>query len=123
MDTDLLRAKGAEPANIRVASVRDYALRIGQRATLVPSPGKRAFGILMDLMQDDIANLYSEASVRAYRPEAVLAHVADGSAIPALCFNLVEPPGAGEANGEYAAKLRALAEKLRLPSEYIESIH
>lgn len=51
-----------------------------------------------------------------------LAELNDGSPIPALCFNLLEPPGAEEANPEYAAKLRDLAGRLRLPSDYVESI-
>jgi hypothetical protein len=34
MDVDLLRSKGAQPENPRLASVSGFALRIGQRATL-----------------------------------------------------------------------------------------
>ncbi|HEX2715123.1 MAG TPA: hypothetical protein VHM88_23325, partial [Candidatus Acidoferrales bacterium] len=71
---------------------------------------------------NEIDRLYSEASVSAYRPEAVTAELADGSRIPALCFNLVEPPSPEERNAEYAAKLRALAFRLELPSDYVDSI-
>ena len=122
MDADLLRAKGASPMNIRAASVPGFALRIGQRATLVRNPAACSYGILMDLTHAEIEQLYCESSVRAYRPEAVLAELGDGSRIPALCFNLVTPPGPEEANLEYAAKLRDLASRLELPQDYIESI-
>lgn len=122
MDADLLRAKGAEPVKIRPASVPGFALRIGQRATLLPHPGARAYGMLMELTHAEIERLYSEASVSVYRPEAVLTELADGSRVPALCFNLIVPPGPEEANAEYAAKLRDLARRLGLPSEYVESI-
>lgn len=122
MDADLLRTKGAQPVNIRPASLSGFALRIGQRATLLPSRDARAHGILMQLTHPEIEQLYSEASVRAYRPEAVLAELNDGSRIPALCFNLLEPPSPQEANSEYAAKLRDLARRLGLPSDYVASI-
>jgi len=65
---------------------------------------------------------YSESRVRAYRPEAVLSDLADGSRIPALCFNLIVPPGPDEGNSEYAGKLRDLARRLGLPSDYVEGI-
>ncbi len=45
-----------------------------------------------------------------------------GSRIPALCFNLLEPPRADEANSEYASKLRDLALRLGLPSDYVDTI-
>jgi hypothetical protein len=122
MDAELLCTKGAHPVNIRPACVSGFALRIGQRATLLGNPRARAHGIVMELTHVEIEHLYSEASVRAYRPEAVLAELTDGSRVPALCFNLLVPPGPEEANSEYAAKLRALARRLGLPSDYVESI-
>jgi hypothetical protein len=122
MDSDLLRAKGVEPAKIRPACVLRFALRIGQRATLLPNPGATAYGFLMELTHEEIERLYSEASVRAYRPEAVLCELGDGSHVPALCFNLAVPPSPEEANSEYAAKLRDLARRLGLPAHYVERI-
>jgi hypothetical protein len=123
MDAGLLRAKGANPVNIRLACVPGYALRIGQRATLIENNQARSYGMLMELTHDEIEQLYSEASVRAYRPEAVLTELSDRSRLPALCFNLVVPPGPEEANSEYASKLRTLARQLGLPAHYVESIH
>ena len=122
MDADVLRTKGANPVSIRPASVPGFALRIGQRATMLRTPNARVYGILMELSHVEIEQLYSEASVRVYRPEAVLAELADGSCVPALCFNLLEPPAPEEANSEYAAKLRDLSHRLGLPSSYVESI-
>ncbi len=122
MDADLLRTKGAHPVNVRPACVSGFALRIGQRATLLEIPNARAYGILMELTHDEIELLYSEASVRAYHPEAVLAELTDSSQVPALCFNLLVPPGPEEVNAEYATKLRDLARGLGLPSDYVEAI-
>lgn len=122
MDADALKAKGVNPTNIRKASVPGFALRIGQRATLLRNPDGLAHGILMELTHTEVEQLYSEASVRAYRPEAVLCELNDGSRIPALCFNLLEAPRADEANSEYASKLRDLAIRLGFPSSYVDSI-
>jgi gamma-glutamyl AIG2-like cyclotransferase len=122
MDAELLQSKGVDAANIRRARLPGYELRIGARATLVQKPGACAYGILVGLTHAQIAQLYSESSVAAYRPEPVQAELADGSSVAALCFNLVEPPPATDRNPEYAAKLRALAEKLQLPADYIAGI-
>jgi hypothetical protein len=122
MDREFLREKGFAPTNERVASVQGFALRIGQRATLVPSANHVTYGVVMSLSHDDIDALYSETSVSIYRPEAVLAQYSDGTLAPALCFNLPLPPGPNEHNTEYAARLRALADQLGLPADYVASI-
>ena len=122
MDAELLRSKGAHPENIRTAAVSGFELRIGQRATLLRKAGTCAWGMLMQLTHSEVEQLYSEPSVQVYRPEAVLVQVSDGSVLPALCFNLVNPPSPEENNPEYAAKLKQLAIRLRLPSDYIEGI-
>ncbi len=122
MDVDLLLSQGAHPTQPRPASVPGFALRIGQRATLIRNAESSAHGIIMELSHGEIEQLYSEASVSVYRPEAVLAQLADGSYIPALCFNLVVPPAPEEANADYATKLRELARRLKLSRRYVESI-
>lgn len=122
MDVDALRSKGVFPTDPRAASVAGYAIRIGHRATLFPERRSSAHGLLMDLTHAEIELLYSAPGLEAYRPEAVAATVAEGPATPALCFNLVTPPSVGEANPEYAAKLRDLATRVHLPPEYVEQI-
>ena len=122
MDQELLIAKGARPTNIRLASVRDYALRIGERAALVREHSARVYGVVMSLSHDELDKLYSEPGLRAYRPEPVLADTSNGEVIAALCYNLVEPPSNDEHNPEYASKLRLVAQRIGLPAEYIASI-
>ena len=122
MDAEALRSKGLHPANSRLASVAGMALRIGQRATLVPDPAGSVYGFVMGLSHEEIDALYAEPSVAEYRPEPVIAELADRSLVPALCFNLPPAKASAEANPEYAAKLRALAARLGLPRDYIASI-
>jgi Gamma-glutamyl cyclotransferase, AIG2-like len=122
MDADLLRTKGVNPINVRPASVPGFALRIGRRATLIRLPTSVVHGMLMELTHAELEQLYSDPTVRVYRPEAVLCELNDSSPVPALCFNLLEPPRAEEANSEYAAKLRDLADRLGLPSDYVNRI-
>jgi hypothetical protein len=122
MDQDLLRSKGLEPEGGEVASVPGFTLRIGQRAALVPDRAGRAHGVVMSLTLAELERLYSEPSVQAYQPQAVLAHLASGGIIAALCYNLPEPPAANEHNPEYATKLRAVAQKVGLPAQYVASL-
>ena len=122
MDPQLLEGKGATPRDVRLATVRGFALRIGARAAMVPTPSAQVHGAVMTLTHADIERLYAEPSVQAYRPEAVLADLADGTTIAALCYNLPVPPSPDERNTEYAHKLRAVARRIGLPSDYVASI-
>lgn len=122
MDADVLREAGTKPSNFRRAYVDDFALRIGQRATLVPSPGARAYGMLISLSNQDLETLYSTPGLEAYRSEQVIAHTLEGEAVPALCYNLLEAPEQHERNPEYAARLKRVLKDLGFPAEYVESI-
>jgi hypothetical protein len=122
MDSQLLEGKGIRPVDIRLATVPGFSLRIGTRAALVPTPAGEVHGVLMKLSHADLAKLYSEPGVQAYRPEAVLAIAGNGEAVAALCYNLPEPPSPEERNAEYASKLRSLARRVGLPSDYVASI-
>lgn len=121
MDPDLLRGQGLDPAQPRIAYVKDMELRIAARAALVPKPGAVAYGMLIGLTQDEIFSLYSEESVAAYRPEAVLACTARGEAVPALCYNLPSV-GTEPTNTAYAQRLREVGRKVGLPEEYLASL-
>ncbi|HEY0319885.1 MAG TPA: gamma-glutamylcyclotransferase family protein [Pyrinomonadaceae bacterium] len=122
MDESLLREKGMSPENRRLASVENFSLVIGVRATLVQCPGRTVHGVLFSLTHTEVDALYSEASVSVYRPEALLAQLEDGSVRPALCFNLPAPPSTDERNPQYASKLVELAERIGLPPGYVSSI-
>ena len=122
MDSDILAESGIVAASPRHAYVDDYALRIGRRATLIPTAGARAYGMVFALSHNDLDTLYTAPGLEQYRPEAVLAHTLQGEAAPALCYNLREAPGPDEANAEYAARLRAALEKLGFPPDYIASV-
>ena len=122
MDDTLLREKGMNPFNRRLASVENFSLAIGARASMVPNQGNVVYGVLFSLSHAEVDALYSDESVRVYRPESVLSKLADGSLVPALCFNLPVPPSAEEKNPQYASKLRELAARIGLPQNYVSSI-
>ena len=122
MDEEILRAKGIDVERSELAAVDGLALRIGQRAAVAPTPGGRVHGVVFSLTLSELDRLYSEPSVQAYRPQAVLAQLASGGVIAALCYSLPQPPSPTERNPEYAAKLRAVAQKVGLPVEYVASI-
>jgi hypothetical protein len=122
MDQELLRAKGVQPELVERASLPGMSLRIGQRAALVPAPGKEVHGVIMSLTLADLERLYSEPSVAMYRPQAVLVRPESGGVIAALSYNLPDPPIAGVRNPEYAAKLRDVARRVGLPEDYVAGI-
>ncbi len=122
MDEALLQSKRINQPNLRVAAVSGFHLRIGQRATLVPDQKGLVFGVIATLTHKEIVQLYAEPSVQDYQPEAVVANLVDGGSLPALCFNLVNPPASDEHNPEYGRKLRELAEQLGFPAKYVTSI-
>ena len=59
MDDSLLREKGINPVNRRMASVENCSLVIGARATLVPCPGRTVHGVLFSLTHVEVDALYS----------------------------------------------------------------
>ena len=122
MDAELLRSKGLRPEGGELASVVGVALRVGQRAALVPEAGARVHGLVFSLTLSELERLYADPSVQAYVPQPVLAELAGGGVIAALCYNLPRPPAATERNPEYLAKLRALGQRVGLPAEYVASL-
>ena len=122
MDTDALRQIGIEPRNPRLAYVKDFALRIGQRATLVPSIGARSYGMLIAITHAELHQLYGAPGLEHYRQEAVLAQSLDGTTFPALCYNLLEVPQPHERNPQYALRLQEVLHRLGFPADYVSSI-
>ena len=122
MDADVLSESGVAPTNPRRAYVEDFALRIGHRATLVPSVGSRAYGMLFALTHSEVERLYTAPGLEHYRPEAVLALPLEGTPAPALCFNLREAPSPHERNPEYAARLQRALSKLDFPQQYVAGV-
>jgi len=122
MDVDVLRESKVAPSNPRRAYVADFALRIGQRATLLPAAGARAYGMLIALTHRELERLYTAPGLEQYRPEAVLAQTLGGTLVPALCYNLREAPAAQERNPDYATRLQGVLSKLNFPPEYIAAV-
>ena len=122
MDVDVLRKSGVEPTNSRRALVPNFALLIGQRATLVAAAEARGYGMLMSLSHVELARLYGAPGLEQYHPEAVLVQTLTGVTTAALCYNLIEAPGPDERNPEYAIRLQEVLRKLVFPPEYVASV-
>jgi hypothetical protein len=122
MDVDVLQEGGVAPVNPRRAFVEGFALRIGQRATLLPLAGAHAYGVIFALTHAELERLYAAPGLDQYRPEAVLAQTLEGTPVPALCYNLRLAPRPDERNPEYAARLQRVLSKLDFPREYVASV-
>jgi hypothetical protein len=123
MDVVALRELGVEPVDPRPAYVEELALRIGKRATLLPSPGARAYGMVIALTHAELDRLYGSPGLDQYRAEAVVARLLNGGAVPALCYNLLAEPRADEKNPDYALRLQKTLQRLGcFPAAYVDSV-
>ena len=123
MDRALLERQGLHPEPIGPAVLPDYRIHIGERATLLPAEGERAYGIVMALSDTEASALYAEPSVRAYRPERVRAVLLEGDeVVEADCYNLPPELGLAGSNPAYATKLSRLVERLGFDAAYVREI-
>jgi len=122
MDPDLLVGKGIPPRDPRRAIAESYALRIGQRATLVPESGARAHGMVYALTRAELDRLYSQPGLEDYRAEPIAVRGYDGSTRTAMCYNLAAAPRPGHASADYAARLREVLNRLGFPPEYASGV-
>jgi hypothetical protein len=121
MDINLLRTKGIEPSNPRKGYLDHYTLKIGDRASLVPLRTARAYGILMNINDGLVRQLYSESSVSDYVPEVVHVITETGEIFKAICYNL-PPTSLKGFNASYAHSLQDLAKSLGFPEDYVRQI-
>lgn len=121
MDEAVLAAQGIEPSEVEIGFVDDFGLRIGERATLVRCPGRRAYGAMMSISSSEAAELYSAESVADYLPVPVIVQLKDGIKVEAMCFILPDDDVTGT-NREYADSLLELAIRKGLPESYLDEI-
>ncbi len=121
MDVTILRKNGIKPSNPRKGYLNDYALKIGNRASLIPCKNEKSYGIVMTIDNDAIYNLYAEASVADYIPEEVNIITTTNDSIMATCYNL-PPELLTGTNESYAISLYKLAKREGFPDDYLEKI-
>jgi len=122
MDRSLLTEKGLHPEIAGPAVLPDYRLHIGERATLLPSASSRAYGIVMELEDQEASALYSEPSVSEYRRECVqVMFLRTNEAVKVYCYNLPRALVTG-VNPVYATELAKLVESLEFDATYVEEI-
>ena len=121
MDESYLASRGIRPRSSRFGHVEGFCLHIGERATLLPEPSSRSYGLLMELAKNQVTALYADKTVCDYVAEPVVVHLADGRQLAAVCYNLPAAKLTGR-NPEYAAALLALASRLGMPAWYLARI-
>jgi len=121
MDETILLKNGIKPSNLRRGYLNDYALKIGNRASLIPCKDEKSYGIVMTIDNDAIHNLYAEASVADCIPEEVSIITSTNDSIAATCYNLPSKSITGT-NVLYAASLYKLAKQEGFPDDYLEKI-
>ena len=123
MDRSLLAEKGLHPETLGPAVLSHYRIHIGERATLLPSASSRAYGIVMELSDQEARMLYAEPSVREYKRERVQVELFHSNeVVEAYCYNLPRDLGLAGANRAYANELSRLAAALEFDSAYVQEI-
>lgn len=121
MDRTILMKNGIQPSNPRKGYLDDYALKIGDRASLIPCKDERCYGMVMTIDSHALQKLYAQPSVADYLPEDVFVITEKGEGVRAACYNLPAESLSGT-NELYAASLYKLAEKLGFPPDYLQKI-
>ena len=121
MDEDILLKNGIHASNLRKGYINNYTLKIGNRASLMPYDGEKAYGIVMTVNAKDIVSLYAEKSVADYLPEELQAITHVNDVLKVTCYNLPKNLLSGT-NRKYAQSLYDLAVKLDFPEQYVNLI-
>lgn len=122
MDRARLESQGLQPTVLGAAVLRDYRIQIGARATLLRAASRRAYGIVMELADEDARALYSDESVREYVAERVQVELLETSAVvEADCYNLPESL-LGGTNPAYATELARLTASFGFEQAYVDEI-
>lgn len=111
MGPEILKQKGVEPRNPRIATAHGYKLKIGNKATLLRDTGACAYGMVYSLTHAEIDSLYWGAGLTEYAAEALQVKVGSDDVV-VLCCNLITPPEEDESNPEYQAKLSETMDRL-----------
>lgn len=120
MDPEVLAMKQVAPQAPRRAIAEGYALRLGNKATLLRAPGGRAQGMVYELTHAEIEALYK--GLEEYKPEPLLVTEESGTRAAVLTMVLHAPPAPEERNPDYAARLRASLAKLGFPQDYVATV-
>ena len=118
MDPDLLKGLKYSPHNPRIAYVEDYQLDLRGVAKMIPQQGSKTWGMVIQLSQADLDQMYGSEATKSYQPETMTAILQDGQAVQTACYNL-PPDQSAELNRMYGFKLLAILKKLSLPADYI----
>jgi hypothetical protein len=121
MDEDLLKNKGLNPMDFKLACVAGYGLRIGERATLEISKTEEVFGSIMKLRAEELRQLYGEESVADYIPTRLSATDMEGNHVETISYILPMERLSGR-NPKYARALSLVARRVGLPSTYLKTI-
>lgn len=122
MDKDILTKNGIHPSHPRKGFINNYTLKIGDRASLIPCENEKAYGVVMEVTDEEMVKLYAEKSVADYIPEKVEVITELNEHLMATCYNLPLELLTGT-NSEYAKSLYELAKKLKFPKGYLEKIN
>jgi hypothetical protein len=124
MSGRVLKEHGIECNLTLPAKLSGYRLSIRPRVNLHPQPDEAVYGGLAEVTHAELATLYEGLRTTFginYHPFPVLAQLANGSFLPALCYLSFDIPDAPP-DPAYVRALAECAEQLSAPESYIRHI-
>jgi hypothetical protein len=124
INQSVLRGLGVEPADVEVARLDGFDIRIAPLANLVRAEGSSVHGIVVSLTPRELVTLYAHARDvlgGTYHPEAVVVETVAGEDKAARCY--IAPAGeAKPAHDDYIERIVAPAREYGFPAEYIAKL-
>jgi len=121
INQSVLRGLGLEPADIEVARLDGYDIRIEPLANLVPAEGASVWGIVTALTPRELVTLYAHARDvlgGTYSPVAVVVETTGGEKKAARCY-IAPVEAARPANNDYVDRIVGPAREYGFPADYI----
>lgn len=106
---------------MEVARLDHWDIGFCPLATLIPSVGRSAYGILAELSRDDIQRLYSREELATYEPADVTVETRDSRRLWAVCY-ISRSAKSLKPAPEYVRIILETAERLGFPPEYTERL-
>jgi hypothetical protein len=123
MSPEVLAKADVRPTDLQKARLDGWELTIAPRATLVPSPGRSAFGVVARLTHAELDRLYTKDwfGFGTYLPEAVLVNETAQCSLPAVTYISWQVEG-GKPARDYVEKILSVAREHGFPEEYVRHI-
>lgn len=121
INREVLERANVVPADVEVACLWGFDIRIDPTANLVPADGHCVYGTVCQASHAELSRLYGQEWLGAYLPEAVIAATRDGRLLPALAY-IAPQRHPVPTSDDYLDRIIGPARDLGFPSWYLDRL-